>query len=314
MKIGIDIGGSHIATGIVLENGNLIAKESRDINIDNNSTEQMSEQKIIGIIEEEISILLKKNNYKVEDVEGIGIAAPGNPTKRAIRNVVNLNIKEFAIADVLENKYNVPVKIRNDGKCAGLAEKKYGALKEYKDCIFLCIGTGVGSAAFLNEKLLIPSRATGFEFGHIVIGDNNIKCKCGNTGCFETYASMKRFKNTVIEKLDFNKDMPSEDVQKYIREVIRSSKFIDNNFNKENVIKTIELIDTYLNGVALGISNIIKIFEPEAICFGGSFSYYADIFLPILSNKIKPFNKELEYKLLPAMLKNDAGIIGATEL
>lgn len=359
MKIGIDIGGSHIATGLVGDKGKMIGKESRDISIFTNDTAKMAkektiektadmfeekaiektidileekaiETKIIEIIEEEISILINKYDYKVKDIEYIGISAPGNPTSRAIRNVVNLNIKEFTIADILEDKYNIPVSVKNDGKCAGLAEKKYGALKGYKDCVFLCIGTGVGSAVFLNGKLLVPSRAPGFEFGHTIIGDNGIKCKCGRIGCFETYASMKRFKNTIINELGFDKNIPSEEIQEYVRKAVNSSNLVDddstimsNDESKsswtenimlydENAIKAIDLVDSYLDNVAIGISNIINIFEPEAICFGGSFAYYEDIFLPILSKKLNVFNKDLESKLLPAKLKNDAGIVGAT--
>lgn len=290
MNIGIDIGGSHIAAGIVNDNGVLIGKETRDVTVFDTN-----------IIEEEINLLLEKFNVAKEDIAKIGIAAPGNPSKTALRNVVNLGIKEFDIASFLKNKYGAEVKIKNDGKCAGLAEKKYGALKSYQDAVFLCMGTGVGSAVFLNGELLEPTRATGFELGHMIIAKEGIECKCGKKGCFETYASMKRFKKTAILKLGLNENTESEEIQHYIRENIET-KYVQ------------ELVDEYIENVAIGISNIINIFEPEVVCFGGSFSYYEDIFLPILQNKIKKyvFNKDIEHKLISAKLRNDAGIIGAT--
>lgn len=300
MKIGIDIGGSHIATGIVLDTGELLAKETRDINFVGYE-EVLAKQRIIQIIEEEINLLLEKNNMQKEDISSIGIAAPGNPSETSIRNSVNLGIKEFNITAILENKYNVKVKIKNDGKCAGLAEKQYGSLKDYKDAVFLCMGTGVGSAVFLNDKLLEPTRATGFELGHIIIEKDGLECKCGKKGCFEKYASMKGFKKTAVQRLGLNKDIPSEEIQNYIR----------NNMNDEKVAN---MVDEYIENVAIGISNIIIIFEPEAIAFGGSFSYYEDIFIPILQDKINKyvFNEGIEHKLIPAKLRNDAGIIGAT--
>ena len=302
MKIGIDIGGSHVASGIILESGKFVAKETRDLVLDENDYDRI-EDIIIDIIKSEIKILLDRYNYEVADISMIGIAAPGSPKDGKLRNLVNLRIKEFDIKSRLEEIYDTEIKIKNDGKCAGLAEKKQGNLKEYKDCVFLCIGTGVGSSVFLDNKLLEASNFSGFEIGHMIIKENGNECNCGNKGCFETYASMKRFKRNTIKEFDLDKNMQSEELQEFIR----------NNMNDSKVNKW---VDKYLDNVAIGLVNIINIFEPEAICFGGSFSYYDDIFLPILKEKIAKlrFNKEGNTELVVAKLKNDAGIIGAALL
>ena len=303
MKIGIDIGGSHVATGLVDKNGELISKESRDINISNIKEEKRVERLLVEIIENEISMLLEKNDFTVGDISKIGIAVPGSPKNGKIRNLVNLHIKEFNLGEELNKKYKVNVKIKNDGKCAGLAEKKYGSLKKYKDCVFLCIGTGVGSAVFLNDDLLEPKQNPGFEFGHMVIDKEGRKCNCGKNGCFETYASMKRFKAEAINTFKMSNTTEAEEVQMYIRK----------NMDKKRVR---DFVDEYLENVSVGLSNIINIFEPQAISFGGSFSYYCDIFLPILKEKLDKlkFNKDTKVDLTTAKLKNDAGIIGATEI
>ena len=303
MKIGIDIGGSHVATGLVDKNGELISKESRDINISNIKDEKRVESLLVEIIENEISMLLEKNDFTVGDISKIGIAVPGSPNNGKIRNLVNLHIKEFNLGEELNKKYKVNVKIKNDGKCAGLAEKKYGSLKKYKDCVFLCIGTGVGSAVFLNDDLLEPKQNPGFEFGHMVIDKEGRKCNCGKNGCFETYASMKRFKAEAINTFKMSNTTEAEEVQMYIRK----------NMDKKRVR---DFVDEYLENVSIGLSNIINIFEPQAISFGGSFSYYCDIFLPILKEKLDKlkFNKDTKVDLTTAKLKNDAGIIGATEI
>ncbi len=303
MKIGIDIGGSHVATGLVDKNGELISKESRDINISNINDEKRVESLLVEIIENEISMLLEKNDFTVGDISKIGIAVPGSPKNGKIRNLVNLHIKEFNLGEELNKKYKVSVKIKNDGKCAGLAEKKYGSLKKYKDCVFLCIGTGVGSAVFLDDDLLEPKQNPGFEFGHMVIDKEGRKCNCGKNGCFETYASMKRFKAEAINTFKMSNTTEAEEVQMYIRK----------NMDKKRVR---DFVDEYLENVSIGLSNIINIFEPQAISFGGSFSYYCDIFLPILKEKLDKlkFNKDTKVDLTTAKLKNDAGIIGATEI
>src|SRR5574344_1803550 len=246
MKIGIDIGGSHIGTGIVTEKGTLLGKETRDLDISNMKDEKRVEDLMIETIDNEIKILLERYDYNIGDISKIGIAVPGSPTETAIQNLVNLHIKKLEIGKILSEKYNTKIKIKNDGKCAGLAEKKYGSLKNYDDCIFLCLGTGVGSAVFLDGELLEPKRHPGFEFGHMIIQKDGIQCNCGNRGCFETYASMKRLKNTIVEKLNLPKDIQSEEVQDYIRK----------NVKKENVK---QIIDEYLENVAIGISNLINI-------------------------------------------------------
>lgn len=135
----------------------------------------------------------------------------------------------------------------------------------------------------------------------MIIEKNGRLCNCGNKGCFETYASMKRFKAYAIEELKLEKNIEAEEVQKYIRD----------NIHKEHVKK---FVNEYIENVSIGIVNIINIFEPEAISFGGSFSYYEDIFLPILELKIKEkiFNRDKKCNLISAKLKNDAGMIGAT--
>ena len=300
MKLGIDIGGSHIGTGVILENGKLIGKETRDIIFSEIDDEKRVEEIILEIIKLEIQTLLERYNYGIEDISQIGLAVPGSPTKTSIKNMVNLHITNFNIAEKLNKIYNTKITLRNDGKCAGLAEKKYGALKKYDDCIFLCIGTGVGTAVFYDGDLLVPKNNPGFEFGHMIIKKGGKKCNCGNNGCFETYASMKRFKEDVIKKFELPKNSESEEVQNFIRK----------NITKSDVKK---FVDEYLDNVAVGISNIINIFEPQAICFGGSFSYYDDIFLDLLNEKVKQhvFNKDSNFILLSAKLKNDAGIIGA---
>ena len=303
MKIGIDIGGSHIGTGIIVGKGVLLGKETKDIDIAKIESEERVKEVMLEIIDMEISTLLKRYDFKISDISRIGLAVPGSPTEDSIQNLVNLHIKKFEIGKILAEKYNTKIKIKNDGKCAGFAEKKYGALKDFSDCIFLCLGTGVGSAVFLNGELLEPKRHPGFEFGHMIIQKDGRECNCGNKGCWETYASMKRFKKEAIVRLGLPKDTESIEVQNYLRK----------NMDKP---ETKALVDELLTNVAIGLSNLINIFEPEAICFGGSFVYYNDIFLPILREKLKLylFNKDFEGKIVAAKLKNDAGMIGAAEI
>lgn len=303
MKFGIDLGGSHIAIGLVNENYEIIEKRTYYTSEKDDTIELY----IVKCIVKGIKEILKSTNIDFSKIEQIGIATPGNPREGHIKNAVNLEIADFnlekALRDKFKEQYIGKINMLNDGKCAGLAEKNNGSLKNYSDCVFLCIGTGIGSAVFLNNQFLQPKQNAGFEFGHMIIEKNGEKCGCGNRGCFEAYCSKRRFKEKMQKALK---------IEGYIgaKELI---PLIKQNIERENVST---LLEEYIENLALGISNIINIFEPEAVSIGGSMSHYEELIFDKLKEKIYNgkylFNKDSHPVIIPATQGNDAGIIGAT--
>ncbi len=197
MKIGIDIGGSHIGIGLINSTGRIIAKEEKDLcnnEQDNNYTNEMVETII-----ELITKVLEKKKMDIKEVSLIGMAIPGTVSNTHIIKADNLHIKNFDMVSEINKYFNIPVSLRNDAKCAAIAEKEYGGLKKYDDAIFLTIGTGIGGAVFLGGKLLKPKKYEGFEIGHMVIESNGKQCKCGRRGCFEEYASMRVYRSKIEE-------------------------------------------------------------------------------------------------------------------
>lgn len=296
MKIGIDMGGSHIAIATVNEEGRIVEKVEQDLLKDQKNT-----QYILNYVDKAIEKLSKTAN-----INEIGIACPGNAKGSKIQNLVNLSISEIDFKE-LETKYQVRIKSINDAKAAAIAEKAYGVLNTSKDGVFLCLGTGIGGAVFLNNQLLEANRNPGFELGHMVIEKEGIECKCGKRGCFETYCSMKRFKENI----------------KRVLEVIAPEENIENSVELKCILerhmhsmKINKIVQTYINDLVIGLSNVIDIFEPEIICLGGSFVYFEDILYKGLMKEMKNrkyvFNKEELPKIELAKLGNDAGIIGAT--
>ena len=291
MNIGIDIGGSHIGIALI-EDGKIVKKVEQDIEkIDG------IEKHILDIIDFYIDAFSQMGN-----VEKIGIVAPGTPIKNSleIKRIVNLGIEKIDFEYILK-KYNIPIQVGNDAKAAGLAEFEFGSLKQYNDAVFLCLGTGIGSAVFLNGSLLKANKNIGFELGHMVIDRNGIECNCGKKGCFETYCSMKRFKERVKKVLQLdNIDAPD------------LVGILESNLQKPEVR---ELVNNYIENMIVGLSNIIDIFEPEAICLGGSFVHFKNIFYEQLVDEMDKrkyfFNKDSKTNIVLAELKNDAGILGA---
>lgn len=298
MKIGIDLGGSHIGIGLI-EGYELKATVDKFFVTEDRKD---MENAILRNIDELINKLLIENNIDIKHIEKIGVASPGTVTNGKITSW-NLGIKDFDLKSRLEEKYNLFVKIRNDGKCAALVEKAYGAMKNYDDCLFVNIGTGIGGAVFLGGKLLEPKKHSGFEFGHMTLVKDGIKCTCGKKGCFERYCSIKALKTKITDTLGID----GTDISgQYLREEIMV-KYHD---------EVQDDINEFIDYLKIGICNLIDIFEPEVICFGGSFSYYEGH--PVLNKLIeeinKPnttFNKEKQ-NIVTAYFKNDAGIIGAT--
>ena len=292
MKIGIDLGGSHIAIGLVDENGKIIEKVEKNIKLNDNLISEIEPFIIENIMQFKL----------LKPIEMIGIAIPGTVSNNKIVKAVNLGINDYNLASRLKEILNIDVKLKNDAKCAALAEQKYGELNQYQDSIFLSIGTGVGGAVIFNGKLLEARNVPGFEFSHIVIQKNGTLCNCGKRGCFETYASMKRLKEKISKEFNLN-TIEGEKIKNFI-------------LQNENNPTLKYIINNYIQDLAIGISNIINIFEPEAICLGGSFAYFEDIFVEPLKKALIEgdllFNKRCDIIIKLAKFKNAAGIIGAT--
>ena len=301
MKIGIDLGGSHIAIGVVDSNGKILEKVEKRITAqEKNKIRKVVEDYII----EKVEGFTKQ--YKITE---IGMAIPGTIKNGIVTKSVNLGLKNYDIVGNLNKNITFPIKVANDAKCASLAENKYGALKSYERSIFLTLGTGIGGAVIIHNQLLDTGDLPGCEFGHMIIEKNGRQCNCGKKGCWEKYASMKAFKDELRGILDLDEKTSG----KTLLDMLRKSDKTNPKFSQIN-----KLIDQYISYLSIGLSNLINILEPEAVGIGGSFVFYEEIFLDKLKRKILDdhmlFNERKNLIIQTAILDNDAGIIGATSL
>lgn len=337
MKIGIDIGGSHVGVGLVDNVGNILLKYEKDLvqlkqeaqaindekykieandrskqnkievngGIEQNKANDRIKQNniediIINAIVEFIKRILTETSIPIRSIDKIGIASPGNVQNEIIISASNLGLKNFNIVEKLKEYYDIPITLRNDAKCAGVAENKFGVLKKYDNSVFLTVGTGIGGAVFWNGELLEPKQLPGFEVGHMIIAKNGKLCKCGHRGCFEKYASISALKEQVVEKYELTEELTGLELYNFI-------------MKNEQEEKMQSIINEYVNNLAIGIANLVNIFQPEVVCLGGSFAYYEKLFLPKLEQVIGQywFCADMAPELVIAKNKNDAGIIGA---
>ena len=280
MKVGIDLGGSHIAIGLV-DNGKIVQKDEKVFNKLNIINKK-------DFIENYIKEYVNANRNRIES---IGIAIPGTIVDDIISS--------------LKEDFNMEIKIKNDAKCAGIAEFEFGSIKGYKNAVFITLGTGIGGAVFCNGKLVEGNCFSGTEIGHMIIEKNGNLCKCGKNGCFETYASMRVLKTNLKKSLDLNDDVHGEELLQIVK----------NDMGNEKISG---VIDKYIDYLCVGISNLINIFEPDVIAIGGSFIHFSEILLPkikyTLLNSELLFNKRNDINIKVAELGNDAGIIGSSIL
>lgn len=292
MRIGIDLGGSHIGIGLVNSNNEIVDKIDYVWTIEEKSNLwSIVSEKITNLIHE----ILNRNN--LTSIEMIGI---GFPKSNIIDGVVY--IKENIVIDLvsmLEPIFNTKVYVRNDVKCSGTCEKKIGNLKEYDNALFMTLGTGIGGAYFYKNELVTPNTYPGMEIGHMIIQISGKECRCGKKGCFEEYASMRAFRNRIREV--------------YNIEDVNSEVVLNLYNNKEKPDEMNKIVDEYIEYLSIGLINLINIFEPDAICIGGSFVHYEEIFMKKLEQRLKEKLRDREIpKLLLSKYGNDAGIIGAS--
>ena len=289
IKIGIDLGGSHISVGVVDENFQVIEQYEKDF-----TTE---EKKIlmdvaINFMVETLKIL--KNKYTFSKI-GIGMA--GTIKNGIIITSPNIGIKNFNMKSFLEDKTGVEVNISNDAMCAAIGEYVYSDLKEYDKILFLTLGTGIGGNILYKGKIIDDPKYQ--ELGHTIIKEDGIQCKCGKKGCFERYGSILVFKNKIIERLGLSYDISGPNLRQEI---------------KLNQNKVQDIVDEYINDLCLGLSVLINKCNPDIVIIGGGFSRYDYMLLEPLKERI--YNSKLlnnkKIKIQTAKLGNDAGIIGAT--
>ena len=297
MKIGIDLGGSHLGLGVIDDEKNIVEAYERYF------TEE-DKNNIISEIEAFI-IDRVRDLESTYDIESIGIAVPGVAKDGVILKTVNLGINNYDIGANLGKKLNKPIFVRNDAKCACLAEYdnmvNEDSSLENANILFLTIGTGIGGGVIYNGKLLEGHHFEGYEFGHMTIKESGIPCKCGKSGCFERYGSILEYKNKVRKVLNLSSDINGDPLREFMT------------FNHDEIA---DIEAQYISDLALGISNLINIFEPDCVVLGGGFANFSEMF----GNKIKEgllgsnllFNKRDDIDLRFAKLGNDAGIIGAT--
>lgn len=301
---GIDIGGTAIKYGIVDEAGHVLISEEYPDNFDGYKTP------ILTTLLATSKQFLENNKIDTMTLAGIGVSATGQIDCEAgvVAGVGGniINWEGAAIKDSLIEKYHLPVTVVNDANCVALAEAWIGGAKGCHDVIVVTIGTGVGGGIIVNDRILLGHRGFGGELGHIVIAKDGVPCTCGNTGCYERYASMTALVKNVRAVL------PIDGLLGYTADKVNGRTIFEQVAAGQPVIS--KIVDQWIADIATGLVSLTHIFNPEIILLGGGVSAQEELFISKVRTQVKKrvmgnFGKELRVE--GAALKNSAGLIGA---
>ena len=313
--IGVDLGGTNIAVGLCNESLKIIDKESVPTKANRDG------ELIVKDMAELAKKIIERNSLSVSDVEYVGIAAPGtvNSETGIIEYANNLPFLNFPIADIFKKYLPIKVLIANDANAAALGEALAGAAKGTKSSVMITLGTGVGGGVIIDGKIFAGGvNSAGTELGHTVIVAGGRQCSCGRLGCWEAYSSataLTRMTNEKMTELKL-KEIPSILFAEAERDGKVSARTAFNAMKKGDEAGR-ELVDKYIFYLAVGITNMINIFQPEVLSIGGAISKEGDRILKPIIKYVEEnrYSRDVEQtKIQIAKYGNDAGLIGAAFL
>ena len=308
--IGIDIGGTNTVFGIVDARGAVIASSS---------IKTLKHPDVNDYIDElytEVTRLLEANDA-VDKIHGIGVGAPNaNYYTGMIEKLVNIPWPTpLPMAQMLSDKFGVPVAITNDANAAAIGEMTYGAARGLKDFIMITLGTGVGSGIVINGQLVYGHDGFAGELGHLIVKRNNGRlCGCGRTGCLEAYCSATGVARTAREFLEIRTE-PST-LRNLELDAITSKDVYDAAMAGDKIANEIFEYTGRILGEAFCDFTVFS--SPEAIILFGGLAKSGELLMRPLreamdKNMMGMFKGKVKV-ILSELKEADAAVLGASAL
>jgi glucokinase len=295
--LGIDIGGTKTAIGVVDRTGNVHQITTIPTNLD------ISPEEMILAISMEVEKLLHHSLISENQLTGVGVGAPGplDSKKGIVTSPPNLpNWRNVRLVDLLKRELDLPVFLENDANAATLGEKWVGAAQDCRDFVYLTISTGIGAGIYTNHELVTGMSGNAGDIGHVVLDPSYGTCVCGQKGCLEWIAS-----GTAIARLGSEK-LGEELTTKEVFELYKA---------KHHVITP--LVEEIFVKIGAGCVTIINFLDPERIVIGGGVSMVGEPLFEAIQAYVRtyalnPSGRQTE--IVPAGLTQNSGVIGAAAL
>lgn len=307
--VGIDLGGTNIASAVVDEYGVIYGRAKKKTNAPRPYNEVFDD---MAICAREAAIA---SGISFEEIESVGIGAPGAIDKEsgAIEFSNNLGFYDVPVVSYMEEALGKKVYVENDANAAAWGEFLAGSGKEHDSMIMITLGTGVGSGIITDGKLFCGAYGKGAELGHMTLLMGGEKCTCGKRGCFEAYSSATALVRMTKAAMKKN---PDSDMWRVCGGKLSNASGRTAFAAKDAAAKAV--VKEYLGYLTEGIVSIVNMFQPNLICIGGGISHEGRKILAPVEKGVKKYSfarfGSKQTKVDLACLGNDAGIIGAALL
>lgn len=291
--IGIDIGGTKIAAGLVTDKGQLLDSAVLDIKDIHSPTELMN------VLDPILKRLFVAEGTHCSEIAGIGIGSPGplDINQGILKNHYTLSkgLYGMNIVDAFRKEYELPVVLDHDVNTALWAHHCFSDLQG-RDSLMLTFGTGIGGAVYKQGSFIRGAGGCAPELGHILINDEDSDCYCGMSGCFEAMASGSALTKEALKHFE----QISQFYQAY----------------KHNNLKAVEITKHFVNNIERGISSLVRSFEPDVVILGGGMmeGFYPLFKENLSENFYKNAFVEGEFEMIHSSFGNHAGLMGAAGL
>lgn len=307
--LGVDIGGTKVASGLVNEAGEIVFK-TRVPMLANGSAEAA-----MDCVHRAVEASLQASPHPVR---AIGVSSPGPLDLKTGTVLQTPNLpywRNFPLLRRVVERYQLPTLLENDANAAGLAEALWGAGKGFASVFYMTLGTGIGTALIYDQHIYHGRTGAAAEGGHMTIDFRApIKCGCGKRGCLESMASGPAIAARAREKL-FSGEFPQSNL----------ARNGNANITAETVCDASDACDPLAQGIlqetaellAVWLGNVIDLLEPEIIVVGGGLGARMTQWLQPIRNSLQRWTintRAGEIPLLPARYGADSGIAGSAAL
>jgi len=306
-RIGIDLGGTNIAVGVVDDRHRIVAEASLPA-----GAHRPAEQ-VVADMCRAVELALDKAGLTPADCASIGVGAPGtcDPERGVVVRAYNLNWFDVPVCAMLTAHFGLPARLSNDANCAALAETVAGAAVGCRNMVLITLGTGVGGGIIVDGKIVSGLGGAGGEPGHSLLVLDGEPCTCGRRGCWEVYASATAL---IRQGREAAAAHPTSLLNRY-PELTGRDVFDAADAGDEAAQAVLERYYVY---VAAGITDLVNILSPEMVLIGGGISRQGEHLLRPIRRYVAAncFGGESRPQpiIQAAQLGNEAGIIGAAAL
>jgi glucokinase len=311
--LGIDIGGTNLVVGSVSEDGTrIVATASEPTHAEAGATDVL--ERLVRLAERAIAATRKE--IAGAEILGVGVGAPGPlDTKRGIVLLTpNLGWVNLPLRQIIHDRLGLPAALDNDANCAVLGEWWVGAARGARHAIGITIGTGIGGGLILDGKLYHGASDVAGEIGHTTIDTEGRRCKCGNYGCLEAYASGPNIALRAVEEIEAGAGsrLPSlvgGDLSKVTAQTVYQAA-------QDGDDLALEVVNDTARFLGVGIGNLLNVFNPEAVVVCGGVTLAGDhLFVPLRREVARRAFKPAvtACRIVPGELAGTAGVYGAAK-